>query len=80
MQMFPHSRIALTKNALRRLDFQNCVFIARHSANDLKPGSLAEIFLDKVEKHGGCFHLWGHSWEIEEKGLWNDLEEILHVS
>jgi hypothetical protein len=27
--------------------------------------------------HGGVFHLWGHSWEIEEKGQWENLEAVL---
>lgn len=25
---------------------------------------------------GGVFHLWGHSWEIEEFGQWKNLESI----
>ena len=32
-----------------------------------------EIFL----QNGGIFHLWGHSWEIEKYGLWDDLEKFL---
>ena len=32
---------------------------------------------DKVNESGGVFHIWGHSWEIEENNLWGDLEEIL---
>ena len=23
------------------------------------------------------FHLWGHSWELEEQGLWGELESFL---
>jgi len=26
---------------------------------------------------GGVFHLWGHSWEIEKYGMWDELEEFL---
>jgi len=26
---------------------------------------------------GGWFHLWGHSWEIEEQGLWESLSRLL---
>lgn len=39
-------------------------------------GIFLELF-DKVNKGGGYFHLWGHSWEIEKYGLWEDLEKLL---
>ena len=31
---------------------------------------------DFVEKNGGIWHFWGHSWQIEENDWWKDLEEI----
>ena len=30
-------------------------------------------------EHGGVYHLRGHSWEIEQHAMWNDLEEVLKV-
>ncbi|MEK7127288.1 MAG: hypothetical protein AAB838_01010, partial [Patescibacteria group bacterium] len=36
---------------------------------------------DIFSKRGGVFHLWGHSWEIEKFGLWNNLESFFkHVT
>jgi len=32
--------------------------------------------LEFIKKKGGIFHLWGHSWEIEEKGCWHELETL----
>ena len=32
--------------------------------------------LDIVEKQGGIWHLWGHSWQIEENDWWDKLEEL----
>lgn len=29
-----------------------------------------------VLKHGGVWHLWGHSWEIEKNNDWDKLERI----
>jgi peptidoglycan-N-acetylglucosamine deacetylase len=30
---------------------------------------------------GGVFHLWGHSWEIEQNGDWSRLERVLaHIA
>lgn len=27
-------------------------------------------------KENSYYHIWGHSWEIEEQGLWGELEEL----
>jgi hypothetical protein len=35
-----------------------------------------EVFQQTMER-GGVFHLWGHSWEIEEQGQWENLEKFL---
>ena len=32
--------------------------------------------MDYVIKHGGVWHLWGHSWEIEKNKDWDKLEEV----
>lgn len=32
---------------------------------------------DIVRSTGGIWHIWGHSWEIEQCGLWHDLEVVL---
>jgi peptidoglycan/xylan/chitin deacetylase (PgdA/CDA1 family) len=39
--------------------------------------SMAKILFDRVLKEGGVWHLFGHSWEIEEMGLWDELKEVL---
>jgi len=36
--------------------------------------------LDRVATRGGVFHLWGHSWEVDRLGLWDELEEVLRVA
>lgn len=28
-------------------------------------------------ERGGCFHLWGHSWELDDHNLWPELDEFL---
>lgn len=38
--------------------------------------SLAKFLFEKAENEKGVFHLWGHSWEIEKNGMWEDLEEV----
>lgn len=43
--------------------------------------NLAKAMFDKVQREGGVFHLWGHSWEIDAHNDWEKLEEVLaHIS
>ena len=38
--------------------------------------NLARHFFDQTVKQGGVFHLWGHSWEIEQNNQWKNLEAV----
>jgi len=40
---------------------------------------MSEIIMNRILTSGGIFHLWGHSWEIEKYGLWNELEKVLQM-
>ena len=35
--------------------------------------------LNFVAENGGIWHLWGHSWEVEENKDWAKLEGIFHI-
>lgn len=39
--------------------------------------NLAKAMFDKARRDGSTFHLWGHSWEIDQHGDWQKLEEVL---
>ena len=39
--------------------------------------SAARAALDHACIHGTSFHLWGHSWELENYGMWGELELFL---
>lgn len=39
--------------------------------------NLAKGMFDRLRREGGIFHLWGHSWEIDQHGDWDKLEEVL---
>ncbi|MFA6896708.1 MAG: polysaccharide deacetylase family protein [Patescibacteria group bacterium] len=42
---------------------------------------LGMTMFDKIKEEGGVFHIWGHSWEIEECHFWERLEKIFaHIS
>jgi glycosyltransferase involved in cell wall biosynthesis/peptidoglycan/xylan/chitin deacetylase (PgdA/CDA1 family) len=37
---------------------------------------LAKAMFDQVLERGGVYHLWGHSWEIDNHQDWQKLEEV----
>jgi peptidoglycan-N-acetylglucosamine deacetylase len=38
--------------------------------------ALAKAMFDQVIKEGGIYHIWGHSWEIDEHDDWESLENV----
>ena len=38
--------------------------------------ALAKAMFDHVVKNGGIYHIWGHSWEIDEHHDWERLEDV----
>lgn len=38
--------------------------------------ALAKVMFDQVIKEGGIYHIWGHSWEIDEHDDWERLEKV----
>ncbi|MBN1681445.1 MAG: polysaccharide deacetylase family protein [Anaerolineae bacterium] len=43
-------------------------------------GTLALALLDRAAACGGVWHLWGHSWEVERYGMWENLEHVLSAA
>ena len=37
---------------------------------------LAKSVFDTALRKGRVFHLWGHSWEIENHDMWDELEDV----
>ena len=80
LQLFPHQRLTYMKNFARRGDWRAR---ARPLAICLRDGSLddcLEHVLRFAAGHGGVFHLWGHSWELDAHGLWGTLERFLRLA
>lgn len=42
--------------------------------------ALAIALLGRAAHTGGIWHLWGHSWEIERYGMWDELAYVLTVA
>jgi hypothetical protein len=78
VQVVPHPRFNYVKNVARARKMEGLpVFFSQMT----RLGNWVELgksLFDSVLQNGGIWHLWGHSWEIDELGLWNDLEEMLN--
>ncbi len=76
VQVYPHRKHTLAMNALRRFKFFRAVnaFMKPQTLDWLES---TDHWLEQAHQTGGVFHLWGHSWEIDELGWWSHLEEIL---
>lgn len=78
VQAFPHGPMAYAKNALKRFSFSTAHW-PRKSLFSRDWVALAANLFVRTRERGGIFHLWGHSWEIEEYGQWKNLERFLET-
>lgn len=77
LQVSPHPRSSYIKNIARARKLEGVQVCLAHI---LRLGNWLELgkrLFDSVLQNGGIWHLYGHSWEIEELGLWRGLEEML---
>ncbi len=77
LQIFPHPPFTYLKNvasAQRLESWQTCLVQMPRLGSWLE---LGKRLFDAVLEKGGIWHLYGHSWEVERLGLWDDLREIL---
>jgi len=76
IQAHPHGLFAISKNALRRAAFDNLWrYVAHGGSTDWS--ALAQSLLRQALEYGGVFHMWGHSWELQQTGQWQRLDESL---
>jgi len=78
IQAYPHGPLAYITNALKRFPAPSLTNLPRSLRTSDWVALAKDLFLQTME-HGGVFHLWGHSWEIEQEHQWEQLEVILAV-
>jgi peptidoglycan-N-acetylglucosamine deacetylase len=81
IQAYPHSGLTYLKNQGRAKSVSG---LARY-LTELKRFEtwvdLGKWLFDEVLQDGGIWHLYGHSWEIDKLGIWDELSDMLdHVS
>jgi hypothetical protein len=77
LQVYPHKTSTYAKNLAKAWNMRGlCSYSLqfRHLSSWLE---LGKTLFDFVLRDGGIWHLYGHSWEIEELDLWAELQEML---
>ena len=75
LQFYPHGPSTLLKNSARHWAFSKpTLIVPRFRHRDFF--AYARYLAQYCVKSKAIFHLWGHSWEIEEFGLWAELDNF----
>lgn len=77
LQAYRHGRPAYLRNLVRRSGVRDLVDYCVSFRNCSSWVDLGCRLFDRVLREGGVWHLYGHSWEIDEHGLWGELEQML---
>jgi hypothetical protein len=78
VQAWPHDARSYIQNAVKRGAVRNLWrYIVNRRSHDWL--ALSRALLTETLRRGGVFHLWAHSWEIEDSGAWGRLEELMRL-
>ena len=76
IQAYPHGPSGFVRNAVKRIAAQNLWRLVVHGRSTDWP-TLALSLLRHSQRTGGVFHLWGHSWELQETDQWRRFGDAL---
>lgn len=76
VQAYPHSTSAYLRNLSRAFSIGRATEYLARLKQSRTWVELAKGLFDAVLRDGGIWHLYGHSWEVDELGLWSSLEEV----
>jgi len=77
LQAYPHDSFTYYKNLGKRRDLPGLYKYVIELRRLQSWVELGKKLFDQCLQEGGIWHLYGHSWEIEELGLWEDLRQML---
>lgn len=80
MQMYPHGRSVLLRNALSGRRWTSRLPVAARMLRESDWTRRAIRLLEAAAESGGVLHFWGHSWEIDRDELWGGLDTVLAES
>ena len=77
LQVYPHANWTYFRNIAKSRNAGRFLTYLRRFRGTQSWVELGKALFDRVLEEGGIWHVFGHSWEIQERGLWSGLEEIL---
>lgn len=77
LQAYPHPSTAYLRNALRAKAPRRLFHYALRMRWEDDWRELGRNLFDEMVERGGIWHLYGHSWEIEQLNLWDALGQML---
>lgn len=77
LQFFPHPTSVYARNLVRQVPTRTRAQLMLAAAGDTRISERVKRAADFCRASNGTFHLWGHSWELEEGDMWTDLEDAL---
>lgn len=77
VQAAPHPPVTYLKNALKGYNVDSLVKLGRTVYMSSSWVEVGMRTFDYVQKQGGIWHLYGHSWELEDFRLWDGLRTLL---
>src|SRR5947209_4813094 len=78
VQAFSYSASGFVRNTVKRLAATGLYHWVRH-CRKLDWVTIIECLLPLAAEQGGVSHLWGHSWEIDQNGEWDKLEQACEL-
>ena len=81
LQAFPHPRTGYLRDLGRAKNIPGLWKFATELSQFENWTDLGKRLFSQVLEDGGIWHLYGHSWEIDDLALWSELRDMLdHVS
>jgi peptidoglycan/xylan/chitin deacetylase (PgdA/CDA1 family) len=77
IQAYPHCRAGYIRNLVRAGNAPTLLKYMTTLHRFVSWVDLGKQLFREVLERGGIWHLYGHSWEIDELNLWTDLRELL---
>ena len=78
-QLFPHPRLIHLRHAIREGNWDGLGRWATRFGLAHDPVRMAAAAIEEARRTGGVVHIWGHSWEIDEHGLWDVFDAVFEV-
>jgi peptidoglycan-N-acetylglucosamine deacetylase len=74
-----YSPVRHFRHSVAALDLNLTLFILQKNLCFKNWDQIAIQTLDFVVNHGGIWHLWGHSWEVDENRDWEKLRQVFQM-